>query len=76
MPPHPTSFPNRPGLTLPFLRPSAALDSNDFDSLTTLYREIFSLLTKTRDGDDYDGDVRRSVEREVRMGKELAKVGQ
>jgi hypothetical protein len=40
-----------------------------------LYREIFSLLTKTRDGDDYDGDVRRSVEREVRMGKEWAKVG-
>jgi len=27
-----------------------------------LYREIFSLLTKTRDGDEYSEDVRRKVE--------------
>jgi len=41
------------------------LNANDFDSLTALYREIFSLLTKTRTGDEYEGETRRKVEREV-----------
>ncbi|GMH82261.1 hypothetical protein TL16_g09200 [Triparma laevis f. inornata] len=41
------------------------MDANDFDSLTALYREIFSLLTKTRSSEEYPESVRRSVEREV-----------
>jgi len=41
------------------------LDASDFDSLTQLYRDIFSLLTKTDTGLDYPDAIRRSVEREV-----------
>ena len=44
---------------------SRGVDAGDFDALTALYREIFALLTKDKEGAEYDDSVRRQVEREV-----------